>query len=402
MTIFALLIMFIVPAFMLRLTKINTVFKTIGAVTLCYALGFILSFSGLPYDKGLSETVASVMVAIAIPLLLFSFDIRQVKLLAKKTLISFALVAVSVITVSTAAAFIANSYGIKNAPALSGMATGLYIGGTPNLFAIGKALLGKDSAAINLANISDSLMGGVYFLLLVSVIKNLYSKFLGKGRGKFADDISVINDESADNPHFANAAGYTAESEYDYSFLKKENRNRKDLLKLAAVFFQAVLCLGIGVGIEILVNGNMDGSLFIMVSVSVLGIIGSLIKPVRQVKGTYQTGQYLILVFSLGLAMSFDLSKLVDGILPTLIFFTCVQVASLGLHMILCKIFGIDGGTAIVTGTAGIYGPPFIAPVANAYGDRKLIVPGVICGTIGLIFGNIIGISLGTILSAII
>ena len=58
----------------------------------------------------------------------------------------------------------------------------------------------------------------------------------------------------------------------------------------------------------------------------------------------------------------------------------------------------MDGRRTVKTGPAGIYGPPFIAPVANAFGDRKLIAPGVICGALGLALGNFIGGALGTVL----
>ena len=108
---FELLVLFCVPALMVRLTKKNRFFKRVGAITLCYAFGFLLALSPIPYDRGLSETVASVLVALAIPLILFSFDVRQVRRLAKKTLISFALVAVSVIAVSVAAALIGKACG---------------------------------------------------------------------------------------------------------------------------------------------------------------------------------------------------------------------------------------------------------------------------------------------------
>ncbi len=100
----------------------------------------------------------------------------------------------------------------------------------------------------------------------------------------------------------------------------------------------------------------------------------------------------------MGLAMSIDVKALASDILPTLAFFACVQTGSILLHLVLCKLFKIDGGTAIITSTAGIYGPPFIAPVANAYGDRKLIAPGIICGTFGLAVGNLIGIGIGSLL----
>lgn len=387
MTIFTLLVLLLVPALMVKLTKRSAFLKSVGAIALCYAVGFVLSLLPIGYDKGLCGTVASVLVALAIPLVLCSFDIRSVRRLAKSTLLSFGLVMVSVIAVSTAAAFLGAAKGMENTAALSGMATGLYIGGTPNLFAIGSALLGRDSTAINLANIADSVMGGIYFLLILTVIRPVYARFLGTRRAEAVDEAE------------ADAFARDADSEYDYSRLP---RDRRGLLSLAGVIGLAVACLGLGVLLELLINGSMDGSLYIMVTVSVLGIVLSFVRPVRQVRGSYQVGQYLILVFSLGLSMSIDFGKLISGIAPTFLYFTGVQLGALLLHLLLCRLFGIDGGTAIITSTAGIYGPPFIAPVANAYGDRSLIVPGVICGTLGLVVGNLIGLTLGGILASVL
>lgn len=387
MMIFEVAVLLLVPAGIVYLTKRSRFLKSLGAIALCYVVGFLLSLSPIPYDKELSSLISSILVALAIPLVLFSFDILSVRKLAKSTIISFVLVIVSVILVATVAGFIGASKGLPDVHALSGMATGLYIGGTPNLFAIGSALLGRDSTAINLANIADSFVGGVYFLLILTVIRPLYSRFLGSRAAGAVDE--------AETDEFTRCA----DSEYDYSLLP---RDKKGIVKLLGVVLLALACFGIGVVLELLVNGSLDGSLYIMVTVSVLGIAVSFIRPVREVKGSYQVGQYLILVFSLGLSMSIDFSKLVSGILPTLLFFACVQIAALIVHLLLCKLFRIDGGTALITSTAGIYGPPFIAPVANAYGDRSLIVPGVICGTFGLVTGNLFGLALGSILAALL
>ena len=375
-----LLVLFLVPAAVIHLSKRYSFVQNIGTITFCYALGFLFSLLPIPYDKSLSETVASVLVALAIPLILFGSDIRQTRHLTKKALFSFILVIISVLVVSTVTAWVGHRHGMENTPALSGMATGLYIGGTPNLFAIGKAFFGKDSTYINLANIADSIVGSIYFLLLLSVIKTLYSRFLGCGKHDAA-----LEETAADMA-----------SDCDFRSLL---RSKKDIGKLIGVVLLAAACLGIGVLLEILINGNMDGSLYIMVTVSILGILFSFIRPIRETRGTYSVGQYLILVFSLGLSMSIDLDRLITGILPTLLYFSAIQIFSLSLHFILCKIFKIDGGTAIITGVAGIYGPPFVAPVANAYGDKSLIVPGMICGTLGLIIGNLIGIALGSLLA---
>ena len=418
-TALAIVAMLGVPAFILWLTKKVKFLNFIGAIALCYALGIVISVIPIPYDKGLTEMVASIFVAIAIPLILFSFDIVSVKYLAKKTIISFALVIASAATVSVAAFFIANAAGLESASQLSGMTTGLYTGGTPNLIAIGKALLAPENSdkVIAAAQLSDFFVGGVYFLLILTVIKPIYRKLLGnkKTQKTVANEIGV-NDEvgaevatSADDEHAdttaANNKAVLAEQaaneqntagEYDY---KSIPRDRKSIGKLIGVIALAIGCLGVGAGLEMLINGSLDGSLYIILTVSILGIAFSFIKPIRRIKGSYQCGQYLILIFSLGLSMSIDIYQLAVEILPTLLFFACSQIAVILLHLLLCKLFRIDAGTALITSTAGIYGPPFIAPVANAYGDRELIAPGIICGTFGLAIGTLLGLGIGSLLA---
>ncbi len=393
-TVIALAVMLFCPAFILWLTKKVKFLGFIGAIALCYALGIVISVIPIPYDRKLTETVSSVFVAIAIPLILFGFDITSVRYLAKSTIISFALVIFSAMAVSFASFFVARAVGLENANVLSGMTTGLYTGGTPNLIAIGKAMLGADSqTVIATAQISDFFVGGVYFLLILTVIKPIYKKFLGERKSTNAT--SDKQDEHAENELDSAVENSGSAREYDY---KSIPRDRKSLGKLIGVIALAIGCLGIGVGLEFAINGNIDGSLYIILSVSVLGIAFSFVKPIRRVKGSYQIGQYLILIFSLGLSMSIDISLLAKEILPTLAFFACSQVSVILLHLLLCKLFKIDAGTALITSTAGVYGPPFIAPVANSYGDRDLIAPGIICGTLGLAIGTLLGWGVGALL----
>ncbi len=394
LSITALLVMLLLPAAIIALSRRVKLLHTIGAVALCYVAGLLLSLLPVSYDKGLTQTVASVAVALAIPLILFGFDLRSVRRLAKKTTLGMTMQFVAVAVSATLMCALAGPLlDLGEVAPLAGMAVGLYTGGTPNLVAIGNALLPASSAVstITAANTADFVVGGVYFLFLLTAARPVYDKLLGRTK---TPRLCIDEAEKSDLPQSIAAA--TSHDEYSIKHLIKD---KKRLLKLSLCVLLAVACLGIGAVLEILINGNMDGSLFIMVSVSVLGLAFSFVPKIRAVEGTYSVGQYLILVFSLGLSMSLDLSALVRELLPILTFFAATQVMTILLHLILCKLCRIDAGTALITGTAGIYGPPFIAPVAGAYGDHSLIIPGVICGVFGLAVGNLVGIGLGSLLA---
>lgn len=416
LTVVIIVAMFCLPALVVWLTKRVRLFNTVGAIALCYALGFVFSLLPIPYNRAMTQQIASVLVAVAIPLILFTINLKDVKKLAKKTVLSFGLVIAVTAVVATAAFFVADAAGLANASQLAGMATGLYIGGTPNLVAIGKALISGElqSQVIMAANTSDFFVGGIYFLMLLTVVPPIYKRFLNKSAKQPQLQPDEVGGEPAAQPsqdgqeaaadEQAQPQGKKAKKpletqlEYDY---KSIPRDAKSIWKLIGVIALAIGCLGVGAGLEMLISGNLEQSLYLMVTVSVLGVAFSFIRPVREVKGGYQVGQYLVLVFSLGLSMSIDLDMLAKEILPTMAFFACVQICCALGHILLCKLFKIDAGTAIITSTAGIYGPPFIAPVANAYGDRNLIAPGIICGAVGLAVGNFIGMGVGFLLGLV-
>ena len=71
-----LLVMLCLPAGILLLIRRLPFLRNIGAIALCYACGFLIALLPIPYDRELSQTVASVLVAVAIPLILFGFFVQ--------------------------------------------------------------------------------------------------------------------------------------------------------------------------------------------------------------------------------------------------------------------------------------------------------------------------------------
>ena len=384
LTAVSILCVFVLPAPIVWLTRRNRILGALGAIACCYLVGFVFSaigFTGISYDKGLTTTVAYVLVALSIPLILFSIDLRSVKKLTRSTAIGYALCIASVIVVALGMFFATRSF-FPGAD-FSAMIVGLYTGGTPNMNAIGAAM-GAERNILSAANVSDTIVGGIYFLLLISVAPRIYRALLP---GK--QTAAVPSEPPAEDAE-------TKIDDYAFGFSPKE---KKRLFRLVGAFFLAVACLGFGVLLEVLIEGTVgENLLYILLSVSVLGVALSFVKPVREIRGGYTLGMYLVLMFSLALSMSIDWSVFLSDILPALAFFACAQVCTILLHILLCKICGVDGDTAIVTSTAGVYGPPFIAPVAKAAGRRDLIAPGVICGALGLAVGTLLGIGVGQLL----
>ena len=263
------------------------------------------------------------------------------------------------------------------------MAVGLYTGGTPNLNALGN-IFGLDRTVIGVANLSDMIIGAVFYLFLLLLAKPVVSKFLRKSdKEVYVKGISEIeNIEDLDIQKF---------------IITKELFNR---------FFIAlgIAILGAGFGILVwIILGGVQGRMtdilvpVMMITVTVLGIGVSFNEKIRKTKGMNVLGQYFILVFSFALASSLDFTKIQGLFSDILILYGVITVGVFILHIIISKLLDIDVDCTIVTLTAGVYGPAFVPAIAKQIKNDDLTVPGLITGSIGYAIGTFLGVMLGLI-----
>ena len=147
------------PAILLKMEKRFKIISIVGTVLLCYGLGLALGNQNfIPIDINISKQLTEITVPLAIPLLLFSMDIKGWLRLARPTVLSFSfsLLAIFISVILTSMMF----KGLPELWKMAGMLVGVYTGGTPNMSAIGLALDVKEEIFI-LLNASDLLVCGI-------------------------------------------------------------------------------------------------------------------------------------------------------------------------------------------------------------------------------------------------
>ncbi|MFP5399263.1 MAG: DUF819 family protein, partial [Gammaproteobacteria bacterium] len=93
MTALLVLVFLAVPALALALVQRQAWAHRVGAIVLCYAAGLLagnlglLPASGLPVQKAVSEAA----IALALPMILFTVDLRAWSRIAGRALVSMAL-----------------------------------------------------------------------------------------------------------------------------------------------------------------------------------------------------------------------------------------------------------------------------------------------------------------------
>lgn len=362
--------------FKLMAQKIKII-KALGPIILCYGAGILIGNIGLPWDKELSMTISEVAVPLAIPLILFSLNLKKWLSLAKKTVLSFVLMIVAATASSILAALIFSGK-LQEGWKISGMLTGCYTGGTPNLMAIGMGLE-VNSAMLVMVNACDMLLGGIYFFLMISIVKVGLRKILPKFKSTGDDhneDVAALKGIFSDG----------------------KRKGTKGLLLCGLL---AVASTGLAVGIALLLTGKMNVALIILI-VTTCGIGLSFWKKIRDTRGTWNMGQYVILVFSLAIGSTVDINVMLNASPLVLGYTATVMFGALIIHLLLSIIFKIDADTTIITSTAGVYGPAFIGPVAEALGNREVVMSGLVSGLVGYAIGNYLGLGIAYLIRIMI
>jgi uncharacterized membrane protein len=420
MWITALLIIFylVAPVSLIYLCQISKTLNRIGSIVLAYAIGLLVGNTGIfprpgdrfteflgsrtvmPQDElmqyfetgmitetdlianqisSIQDTIITIVIPLAIPLLLFSLDLRKWLKLARGALLSLVLAMVSLLA-SVFLGYYLFAGNITDSWKVSGMLIGVYTGGTPNLAAIGTALDVNPDIFI-LTHTYDLIIGAVALLFLMTVAQRFFHIFLPRFREvRHSGQLIALGTE---NSHLEDYGRLTRRSEIPA------------LLKALAL---SVLIFAIGGGLSFLVPKSAQ-TVTVILTITTLGLLASLIRHVNRLKSSFQLGMYLILVFSLAVSSMANLSEMFQiEFFQLFLFVFLVVFGSMLIHVGLSRLFKVDADTTIIAITALTYSPPFVPAVAGAIKNKEIIISGLAIGLLGYAFGTYLGIFIATIL----
>ena len=265
--------------------------------------------------------MSEISVSLAIPILLFSSNFLGWLKHSRTTFISFFLGVVSVVFACVIAYLIFNPK-IEDSSKVAGMMIGVYTGGTPNLSAVGLGLSVKKEVFV-LLNSADIVFSGIYFLFLITLGKKLISKFLPRFISIYNPKNEIQNNENTvDKVNISNSQIKT---------------NPKSIIISIG---SALGILSIAAGISMLFLGKMAPAIIILI-ITTLGIGASFIKQAHNLNGTYQTAEYLLLIFAVAMGSLANFSDLIQG--SSAIFYFCgfVLISSVLMHFLMAGAYVI-------------------------------------------------------------
>lgn len=376
----ALIILFIVtPIVVIYLEGKYAVLKKIGAVLICYGIGLIVGNMGvLPHGAEKYQNLLSeITIPLALPLILFSMDVKKWLKMAKSTFISL-LIGLFTVVLMIFVGFWIFGNSIDESWKVAGMLVGIYTGGTPNMAAM-KTALNVSQELYIMTHTYELTLGAIYLVFILSVGQRVFLKFLPPYKS-LATSIEVEKMNMED------------EFESYDGFFKKDT-----FWPLLASFGISVAILGVSYGISMMFPKDFSTAAIILF-ITTFGIIASFIPKIKAIKKTFQLGMYLILIFCLTVASMADISKLANISFSLFYYVGLAMYGSHILHAFIARFFKIDADTVIISGSALICSPPFVPVVAGALKNKEIILTGLVIGIAGYAVGNYLGILVAYIL----
>lgn len=400
-----ILVFLLAPAAVLWLCRRVKWCSKIGPVLLLYLIGLLIGNLNPVPIPGIQDTLTSVMVPLAIPLMLLGCSFRKSETRSQLLALVTGFLAV---TIAVAGGYLifgpsidAGAQGADTAANIGGMMMGVYTGGTINLASL-KTMLGVSEETYLLLNGYDVIVCLLYLTFLMGIGIKLFRKFLpcetlkagADGNGQSSTGTSTGRaDTNLGADTNRQQGGLAASNPYAGLWSKAGAATIGKLIGIVAV-----IC-GLSYAVTLLLPSAQFMTVFIL-ALTTFSIGASFIPAVRKLPYAYDLGMYCIYIFCIVVASMANFTNLnLMGSLGMLGYLTLVIFGSLLLQVLFAKIFRIDSDTMVVSSVAFICSPPFVPMMVAAMKNRRVLVAGLWIGIIGYAAGNYLGVLMARVLS---
>lgn len=378
-SIILLIIFVLAPIGVLWLCRHVKFCGKVGPILLLYIIGFIIG--NLPFiNEGtmpLKDTITSVMIPLAIPMLLFacSFDFSILKGSAKVLILGLIAAIIAVVS-----GYFIFGIHIHEGDKVAALLMGCETGGTINMASL-QQMLGVSNETYVLLNTYDMIVCFIYLIFLMSFGIKFSRKIMPFDKSKIDINTSIkVEDESTHNPYS--------------DFFSKKWMNQ-----LWKIMIAVVVC----VVLAFLLTKAFPKAWFMPVfilGITTFAIIASFFKPIKKLDKSYDTGMYLIYIFSITVASMADLRNIhLAEELNVLGFLFFIIFGSLFLLWILGAIFKVDADLTVIASVALVNSPPFVPMIVSAQKNKSMLIPGITIGLVGFAVGNYLGFMIAQLLA---
>lgn len=327
---------------------------------------FILSnLSIIPTTAPTYDIVWTYLVPLAIPLLLFNANIKKIIKEAGPTLIAFIFGSIGTV-LGTVVAFNIVPLG-EEGWKIAGVFCATYIGGSINYVAVSEALQIKNADLLVAGVAADNLIMTLYFLVLFALPSIKFLK-----RNYKTDHAKNIED--------------TDEEEI-------VGQNKMELLDIGkALSISFIIC---AIGFALSEYSGIAGSGILIITAIVVLLATFAHKFMSTIHGADKIGILLIQIFFAAIGASANIGVVLKVGPVLFVFAALILLVHLLFILLAGKIFKLDLAEIVIASNANMGGPTTAAAMAVARRWKNLVLPAILCGTLGYAIATFIGVAVG-------
>ena len=354
---------------------------------LALLIAMLLSNTHLvPADSPAYDFVGDWLVPLAIPLLLFRANLREIIRSSGRMFLVFHISSVGTL-LGTLLAFwlLHGKIGMPDSAHAAGMMAASDIGGGVNFMAV-KATYNVRPEVTNPLIVADNFVMAGLFVALLSIAASHWF------RARFP------------HPHTLDASADDAEN------LAAKHWQRKgiSLLDVAKTFAFAFVVLALA-GVAGRVTKGAFGDVthanfavqmlatlctnkFVLITSATLLIATVFARPLAHVNGPEEFGSYLLALFLFTLGLPADLMAVLTKAPLFFVFTGIISAVNLAFTLAVGKLLRLDLEELLIAVNANIGGAPSAAAMAISTGWQRLVLPGILVGIWGYVIGTPIGV----------
>ena len=269
---------------------------------------------------------------------------------------------------------------------IGGIMSGMYTGGMLNASAIQLIFKVEEQNYVMMCSY-DIVISFLYLVFLVAVGYKMFRRLYGES--------SQATLSESDKAELERQIAQSKLNPYRGLWSKS------GMVELAKIVGFTIAAVALAAASTLLFDESWFMVVLILV-LSTLGVAFSFLKPVRELKRSFDIGMYLIYIFSIAMASMADFSqlKLADG-LNQILFLTITVFGSLLLHAIFCRVMRVDADSMTVSSVSFINSPPFVPMMVAVLKNRKTLIVGLGAGIVGYALGNHFGVLMASLLASL-
>ena len=347
--------------------------KFSGALILLF-LGMVLAnLKVIPHSAPAYGFASSFLVPLAIPMLLFRANLKEVFQEIGPVLKAF-IASAAILVVSVLIIVSIFDFGELETIVASTL-TASYIGGSLNFVATAQTL-GLDDPTQFAAALTADTLGAIFFISLLMLLpamsimrKAMPSKFIAEG------DIGL---EKGINPHV------------------KEDGPAFNLVGFSFAIATSMVICGLA---DTLTQYFGLGHLYILTITVLALIVANFFKPlVDKFSSEFEIGTYFMYIFFVALGAGADLYTVVGSALPYVLMIISSIIVFFIILLFVGRLLKLDLAELMVAANACILGPATAAAMAAGKGWKKLITPAMLAGVLGYSVATFIGVAMAKLL----